>query len=76
MTPRILLDRAARDELRRLISHHGRPSRISAVVWHQLCMGQVASLEIRTLAILSDLVGPSLVQELREASNRAAYAEA
>ena len=76
MTPRILLDRAARDELRRLISHHGRPPTISPVTWHQLTMGAVASLEIRTLAILSDLVGPSLVQDLREASNRAAYADA
>ena len=75
MTPKILLDRAARDELRRLLLGKRRPRTVSPVVWHQLHMGALVAVEIRTLTALSDLVGPDLVERLTHASESAALAE-
>lgn len=76
MTPKILLDRAARDELRRLLLGKRRPRTVSPVVWHQLHMGALVAVEIRTLTALSDLVGPDLVERLKSASELSAQQEA
>ena len=75
MTPKILLDRAARDELRRLLLGKRRPRTISPVIWQQVNLGAMAAVEIRILTALSDLVGPDLVERLTHASESAALAE-